>query len=414
MKKVIIILSCIAIVGAAGIGAVVLTIKNNKTTDERENVVWNLNDFEDETQPTQKETQTIVDDEGNVLVVVQVPESVANNISAEESNESKIDKGNFYSSTQKQENTTNSEKNTGYQIIMETKEYTRNDTVTYTARSGSSTEFQVGTWQTLSPTNAYATSDKATVKNTTVAAQDGTYNGFTYHRQSDGNVEITGYSGGSSVNIPSSINGYAVTSIATGAFFGKGITSITIPNTVRSIGGCAFAGNCGDGSLSVSIPSSVTYIGGGAFAGINVTNVSNGYTLDAGCIYYGSRLVSASGLNGVGYNGTPRRYDVKAGTTAIDEYAFRGCSQLTFITLPDSLRSIGIGAFYGCSNMGEFTIPAGVSYIEAYTFRECSRLGTVHYMYVTQEVIDSKEAIYNTSAFESYTAVLAANGTRIK
>ena len=60
------------------------------------------------------------------------------------------------------------------------------------------------------------------------------------------------------------------------------------------------------------------------------------------------------------------------------------------------------------------TLPVGVTFIEAGTFKGCDSLSTVIFSYVTKEVIDSKEYIYNTSAFDSHTALLAADGTRIK
>ena len=55
---------------------------------------------------------------------------------------------------------------------------------------------------------------------------------------SDGNVTITRYTGpGSTVIIPTTINGMPVVCIGTGAFNGcAGLTSVTIPKSVTSIG----------------------------------------------------------------------------------------------------------------------------------------------------------------------------------
>src|ERR1017187_1892992 len=60
---------------------------------------------------------------------------------------------------------------------------------------------------------------------------------FTY--ASDGtNVIITGYTGsGGDVTIPETINGLPVVSIGDWAFYGASLTSVTIPNTVKNIGG---------------------------------------------------------------------------------------------------------------------------------------------------------------------------------
>ena len=109
---------------------------------------------------------------------------------------------------------------------------------------------------------------------------------FKYTKQSDMTIRITGYNGGSDVNIPSAIDSLPVTGIGTTAFIGsniktavipKGVTfidnsafknckslkKVTLPNTLKEFGPYAF---CDCTSLkSIVIPKSVTYIGNGAF-----------------------------------------------------------------------------------------------------------------------------------------------------
>ena len=62
------------------------------------------------------------------------------------------------------------------------------------------------------------------------------------------------------------------------------------------------------------------------------------------------------------------------GVTSIGDYAFRGCSSLTCITIPDGVTSIGDYAFDGCSSLTSITIPDGVTSIGDYAFRGCSNL----------------------------------------
>ncbi len=83
---------------------------------------------------------------------------------------------------------------------------------------------------------------------------------FQYSNNGNGTCTITGYTGsGGAVTIPTSTNGLTVTSIGYEAFiYNTSITSITIPNTVTSIGDYAFYYATLN---SVNIPNSVTNIG---------------------------------------------------------------------------------------------------------------------------------------------------------
>ena len=149
---------------------------------------------------------------------------------------------------------------------------------------------------------------------------------------------FSGCSGLTSVTIPSS-----VTSIGYYAFQDcSGLTSITIPNSVTSIGYSAFSG-C-SGLTSVTIPNSVTSIGESAFYG-------------------------CSGLTSV---------TIPNSVTSIGGSAFYGCSGLTSITIPNSVTSIGGSAFYGCSGLTSITIPNSVTSIDSRTFYNCSNLESVN------------------------------------
>jgi len=65
---------------------------------------------------------------------------------------------------------------------------------------------------------------------------------FTVQRTSDGNsVIITGYTGrDTDINIPPQISRRPVVAIGAGAFAGKNLTNVTIPNSVITIGRHAF------------------------------------------------------------------------------------------------------------------------------------------------------------------------------
>jgi hypothetical protein len=154
-----------------------------------------------------------------------------------------------------------------------------------------------------------------------------------------------------------------VTTLEYNAFYGSKIVSITIPDSVTSIGESAFI-SCND-LTSITIPDSVTSIGYCAFA-------------------------NCSGLNEV---------HIGSGVTEIRDYVFQGCSGLTSITIPDSVTSIGYSAFQGCSSLNEVHIGSGVTSIEADAFQGCSELISI----VIPDSITSigYNAFYNCSSLTS-------------
>ena len=61
----------------------------------------------------------------------------------------------------------------------------------------------------------------------------------------------------------------------------------------------------------------------------------------------------------------------------IEKWAFYGCSSLTSITIPNSVTSIGSSAFNGCSELNSVTIGNSVTNIGSSAFYNCSNLKTV-------------------------------------
>jgi hypothetical protein len=135
-------------------------------------------------------------------------------------------------------------------------------------------------------------------------------------------ITITGYSGiCQSVNIPSAINGFPVTSIGANAFFF--CTNLT----------------------NVNIPGGITSIGNGAFQFcINLTSVT-----------------------------------IPTGVTSIGEVAFYGCTSLTNAVIPDSVTGIGIAAFQSCFSLISVMIPASVTSLGDSAFNDCVNLSSVYF-----------------------------------
>ena len=170
----------------------------------------------------------------------------------------------------------------------------------------------------------------------------------------------------------------SVTSIGDYAFSGcSSLTSITIPKGVTSIGYWAF--ECCTSLTSITIPDGVTSIGNYAFygctslTGIWVGKCNPNYSNDENGVLYNkekTRLIQCPGR----LSGT---YAIPDSVTSIGNSAFYGCSSLTSITIPNGVTSIGNSAFSGCSSLTSITIPEGVTSIGNRAFYGCSSLTSI-------------------------------------
>jgi hypothetical protein len=189
-------------------------------------------------------------------------------------------------------------------------------------------------------------------------------------------ITIAGYYGpDGSVSIPAIIDGLTVTGIGEDAFYEDiGVTNVTIPGSVTSIGVGAFYGS---GLTAVTVPGSVTSIGVLAFE--DCGSLSNA-TLANGVISIGASAFSGCSLL--------TNITIPSSVISIGSYAFFACYWLTNITLPNGLISIGDGGFYECSRLANINIPASVTSIGEDAFNSCFSLTAI--------TVDAQNSFYSS------------------
>lgn len=128
---------------------------------------------------------------------------------------------------------------------------------------------------------------------------------------------------------------FGVSAIKNDAFkYQSGLSSYTIQNTVKSIGSFAFYGT---GLTSVSIPNGVTTIGNGAF--LNCRKLTS-LSLPESVVGIGADAFGITAITTV---------TIPAGVTRIENNTFNNCANLTTVTVPAGVNSIGERSFFNCT-----------------------------------------------------------------
>ena len=139
-----------------------------------------------------------------------------------------------------------------------------------------------------------------------------------------------------------------MTSIGDNAFAHSRLTTISIPESVTSIGDKAFW-NCID-MTSAELPKSVVSLGRSLFLGckklstISVDSENPSYTSIEGILY--DKTISTLICYPEGKNDT--ELIIPSTVEVICDSTFQNCTKLSNIVFPESLKTIGDYAFYGC------------------------------------------------------------------
>ena len=166
-----------------------------------------------------------------------------------------------------------------------------------------------------------------------------------------------------------------------------GCKNSVIPNGVTSIGDSAF-GWCSE-LTELVLPNSVTRIGDYAFeycSGLEKITVESGNSCYDSRDNCNSIIDKKTNTLIVGCKNSI----IPNSVTSIGSGAFAYCSGLTELTLPNSVTSIGYAAFRGCSGLTELTLPNSITSIGDYAFADCSGLSKITSLAEIPPVCDSE------------------------
>ena len=243
-----------------------------------------------------------------------------------------------------------------------------------------------------------------------LVASDGTY-WYAYKENADHTATITDFLGPVdstktpapyTITVPTKLDGRKVTGLGESSFSGiyspdhqKGyillsfcnqIQSVTIPESVTSIGKSAFEHCSNLDSLtingvatsmigayafasctsltSLSLVGSFQTIGDCAFASCGMTSL----TIDATITSIEKYAFSSSSLISLSLTGNVQK---------IGDYAFANCTSLTSLSLTGNVQKIGDHAFDSCSSLYTVTLPKSLTFIGSYAFDSCTSLDSI-------------------------------------
>ena len=135
---------------------------------------------------------------------------------------------------------------------------------------------------------------------------------------------------------------------------------------------------------SVTIGNSVTSIGNSAFSLCSNLTEINFNAID--CAYLGP--FTGVGFSTAGQNGTGITVTFGDGVKNIPSRLFEGCSSLKKVIIQGSVEGIGDYAFYKCTSLTSLTVSNGIKGIGDYAFASCTSLDKVNFLGTIDEWVE--------------------------
>ena len=235
---------------------------------------------------------------------------------------------------------------------------------------------------------------------------------YAYTVNADGNATITDFlgpvastsTGSYDITIPEKLDDHPVTGLGESSFSGtyspdhpKNYTLLSFCNQIQS----------------VTIPESVTSIGKSAFEDCsNLDSLTiKGVATSIGAYAFGS-CTSLTSLSLVGSFQTIGDYafvscgmtslTIDATITSIEKYAFSSRS-LTSLSLTGNVQKIGDYAFYSCPSLKTVTLPKSLTSIGSHAFDFCTILGSLGSIEIPGTVTEIGDFAFNNSGLTSVT-----------
>ena len=124
--------------------------------------------------------------------------------------------------------------------------------------------------------------------------------------------------------------------------------------------------------IEVTVVDGIGYVFSGTTATVSSGNYSGDIVIPESITYNNSKYsVTSIGDGAFRYCSSLTSVTIPNSVTSIGNFAFNECSGLTSVTIPNSVISIGNYAFNECSGLTSVTIPNSVTSIGYYAFRYC-------------------------------------------